>query len=218
MEQVNAAQTAINSAQSAIDTIDQALESVAQESTLQGVATDVEDISGLIGTTTDTGGSTTAGSVMGKLNGLITDLSSYLPKLSYEEEMNARSHSVTQNVVLSNYPAGTELVNITGKGIFLEIESVRGGASIKILLDGYELAYFTAATSGSYSSSIKFGVYSSSSVSTWPNHINNYVATGNNQVVVYNFLPMFTQSLKIILVQPGSYSGNTQIEYAVVSD
>lgn len=74
MEQVNAAQTAINTAQGAIDSINQALESVAQESTLQGVATDVEEISGLIGTTTDTGGSTTAGSVMGKLNGVMSTL------------------------------------------------------------------------------------------------------------------------------------------------
>ena len=105
MEQVNAAQTAINAAQGAIDSINQALESVAQESTLQGVATDVEEISGLIGTTTDTGGSTTAGSVMGKLNQLVGSAG-----LSGFQEFD------TPGAFSFTVPAGVTLISITACG------------------------------------------------------------------------------------------------------
>lgn len=105
MEQVNAAQTAVNAAQGAIDAINQALGSVAQESTLQGVATDVEGISGLIGATADTGGSTTAGSVMGKLNQLVGSAG-----LSGFQEFT------TPGAFSFTVPAGVTLVSLTACG------------------------------------------------------------------------------------------------------
>ena len=215
MEQVNAAQTAINTAQGAIDSINQALESVAQESTLQGVATDVEGISGLIGTTTDTGGSTTAGSVMGKLNNLINHNAL---QLSNAQEMYLRSNVIEVSESYDKIQDGMSLANIEGEGVFWGVGGAVNGAGIKVIIDGNEILNFYSYTATD--TGISFGeIGPSGADAQWASFTGGVQVSGT--MYIHDLIPVFRESLQVIITAKGTVTVSTKsimARYSLFSD
>ena len=155
MKQVNAAQTGVN-------TLSDNMTGVAQESTLQGVKTDVEALSTsaakeatLQGVKTDvatvqtgvnnlntkvgSSGDTGTTTVMGKLNKVVEGTEGQLTQL---ELLAANKGSATATFSTSDLLAETTpktVLNITGKGLLFEIKFLYNAGWWKLVVDDLEI-------------------------------------------------------------------------------
>nr|DAH29597.1 MAG TPA: hypothetical protein [Caudoviricetes sp.]DAK02352.1 MAG TPA: hypothetical protein [Caudoviricetes sp.] len=224
MKQVNAAQTGVN-------TLNDNMTGVAQESTLQGVKTDVEALStsaakeatlqtvktdvatvqtGVnnldtkVGSSTDTGTTT----VMGKLNKVVEGAEGNLTnhqRLSCHSNVTASSYT-TANI--SSSP--TTVLNITGKGelYYIYIGNTTSGSQSgwwKLLLDDMEVISCESKNYGF----IRFGTplngqENGSNVQEWNIFQNHNILTASYyRYCVPEFVPQFYQSLKLIYMGAG---------------
>ena len=228
MKQVNAAQTGVN-------TLNDSMTGVAQESTLQGVKTDVATVqTGVSNLNTEVGSSTDTGTntVMGKLNKVVEGTEGQLTQL---ELLAARKGGATATFSTSDLLTETTpktVLNITGKGVLFEIKFFYNAGWWKLVVDGLEIlnaqiytrnnsvyAGYSFGTSGTASGARDFSGYQDGAI------VKNNGGPGTTQASLRQFMgyiPQFTQSLQLIYLGAGAagteLQGSATIHYGVVAN
>lgn len=269
----------VNAAQSGVNTLSDNMTGVAQESTLQGVKTDVETLStaaakeatlqtvktnvaqvqtdvtdlsqnfndltsiwqhtdttvdtvlSRVGTTTDTNGSQTTGTVMGKLNKVMEGTEGQLTQL---ELLAANKGSATATFSTSDLLAETTpktVLNITGKGLLFEIKFLYNAGWWKLVVDGLEILNAQIYTrNSSVYAGYSFGTSTGPSVRGFSGYqdgaiVQNNGGPGTTQAglrLFPGYIPQFTQSLQLIFLGAGAAGteaqGSAQIQYGVVTN
>lgn len=174
----------ITSLQSEVSAINTALDSVAQESSVQ-------DIIDSIGATTDTGGSATAGTLMAKMNNMLSNNNLLIPAIMGHPDYTTYANYIENRSTVS---LPYTIFSVSGDGyfsgvagFFKTVASVSHNVAVQIIIDGETVYTSTMNANQTSDENCSFGVVNNNYLIT----SDGYASFGEIEISAYNDALMF---------------------------